>query len=200
MKQTNRPSQAYLDAVADAQAHHASSKTYSGRLLRPHGGYIKQIIDRLGVRSILDYGCGKGEQYRWVSQGEGASIPAGETLESYWGIEVAKYDPAYPPYAAEPAGTFDLVLCTHVLGSIPVNDMRWVIDRIYGLAEKAVYIAEKIGPIKKHVFRAPQQLPSGWRRQDWELALRPVPPRLEVTLSTRVETNDGVKVTREVVR
>ena len=140
-----RPTIAYKTALAEATRHHANSKTYSGRFLRPHKPFLTELIGRLGVRSILDYGCGKGEQYRWVDPADGL------TLEQAWNCEVAKYDPAYPPFAAEPQGQFDLVICTYVLGGIPITDHPWVLERLHGYATKVVFIAERLGPIKKKV-------------------------------------------------
>lgn len=176
----------YYAALEDAKRHHQSSKTYSGRFLRPHAKKIRELIDLYGVRSILDYGCGKGEQYKWISQpGAATDVPHGLTLEQYWGIEVCKFDPAWPPFAAEPRETFDLVLCTHVLGSIPVQDLPAIIERLYIHSDRAVYVAEKLGPVRKQVFANPEIMPREWVRADWERALRPVPPGLEVWLSTR---------------
>lgn len=156
-----KPSALYFHALSESQAHHLSNKTYSGSFLRPHKPFIKEIIDRLGIRSILDYGCGKGRQYEWIDPADGL------TLEQFWGVEVARYDPAYPPYAAEPVGTFDLVLCTHTLGSIPTQDLPWAIRRLYRLANKAIYVSEKIGPAKKQVFAKTDVMPHGWTEKQW---------------------------------
>lgn len=189
-------SPAYFAALEKSKAHHASSKTFSGKFLRPHAPFIKELIEQHGVRSILDYGCGKGSQYEWVSHGGDASIPEGMTLESYWGIEVTKYDPAYPPFAAEPVGQFDLVLCTHTLGSIPTVDLPAIVDRIYGLARKAVYFAEKIGKVKKQLFTAATH-PLGWSREQWEQLLRSRHPwNVTAILATRERTERGVELLR----
>lgn len=185
------PSGLYLQCLGEARRHHLSSKTYSGKFLRPHAPFIKEIIDRLGCRSILDYGCGKGSQYQWVSHGEDASIPKGETLESFWGVPVTKFDPAWPPFAVEPAPgqTFDLVICTHALGSIPKSDLLWAIRELYDRANKAVYIAEKLGPVRKQVFSDPDRMPRGWSHFTWGTLLaaarQPQHAALEIRLATR---------------
>jgi SAM-dependent methyltransferase len=141
-----KPTGEYKRALQQATAHHARSKTYSGKLMRPLSGVLTDLIERHGVTSILDYGCGKGEQYDWVDP------ETGQTLEQRWGIDVFKFDPAYPPFAAKPEGQFDLVICTNTLGSIPESDLRsWVIPRLYGHAGKVLFIAERIGQIKKTV-------------------------------------------------
>lgn len=158
----------YLHCLAEARQHHAQSKTYSGKFLRPHAPLIKQLIDELGgATSILDYGCGKGAQYEWVSHGGDASIPQGMTIEQYWGVPVTKFDPAYPPFEVEPLDQqFDIVICTHSLGSIPVGDLPWVLMKLFHYARKAVYIAEKIGPVRKQVFSRPEEMPR-WNADQW---------------------------------
>lgn len=188
----------YHRALSEATAHHASSKTYSGKFLRPHAPFIKEVIDRLGCASILDYGCGKGAQYSWVSHGADASIPEGMTIEEFWGVPVTKYDPAYPPFAAEPVGKFDLVICTHTLGAIPRSDLPTVIDRLHSLAAKALYIAEKIGPVKKQVYSQEILRPLGYARADWVREIRR-PTAMEVILATRERTAEGAIVTRAVL-
>lgn len=194
------PSQHYYQCLEEAKAHHASSKTYSGKFLRPHAPFIKAIIDRLGCREVLDYGCGKGVQYQWVSHGDDASIPKGMTIEEYWGVKVTLYDPAYPPFAKAPTGHFDLVICTHALGSIPVEDLPWAIDQLTTYADKAVYIAEKIGEVRKQVFTDPGRMPR-WTAQQWRdfIAMRPH-NGCEITVATRERRENGqVIVERHIV-
>lgn len=185
------PSSTYFAALEDSKRHHALHKTFSGKLLRPHARFIKEIIDRLECKSVLDYGAGKGEQYRWRNEDSTGSIPVGMTIEEFWGVPVTKYDPAYPPFAAEPVGKFDMVICTHTLGSIPVADLPWVIDRLHGFANKAIYIAEKIGPVKKKVIGNPTVHPFGWTAKKWVDAIKR-DSALDVTFAVRERREDGV--------
>lgn len=190
----------YYTALAEAAQHHVSNKTYSGKFLRPHAPFIKEIIDRLGCRSVLDYGCGKGAQYTWVSHSDDSSIPSGQTIEGFWGLSVWKYDPAVVQWKIPPAGTFDLVICTHVLGSIPIIDLSAVLGEILGYANKAVYVAEKLGPVGKRVFSADDRMPRHWAREDWEAALRlsgTRSPKIEIHLSTRQRVGNQVLLKRE---
>lgn len=193
-----KPSPLYLKCLEEARAHHLSSKTYSGKFLRPHAPVIRRIVEELEVGSILDYGCGKGSQYSWISHGgPDQSIPEGETLESYWGINVCKFDPAWPPLSHKPAQHFDLVLCTHVLGSIPIADLGWLLEELFDYARKAVYIAEKIGPVSKQVFSEPDQMPR-WTAQQWRdrivQQMRARDPREtpRVWFASREKTDAGV--------
>jgi hypothetical protein len=185
----NEASDDYRRALAESTQHHEGSKTFSGKFLRPHKPFIQDVIEQFGCTSILDYGCGKGEQYRWIDPADG------KTLEQAWGIEVVKHDPAYAPYAAEPTGTFDLVICTHTLGSVPVRDLGWIVDRLYGFANKAVYIAEKIGQPKKKVFSRPELMPIGWTPEQWLKALDR-PHAVEVIFTARERTDAGAIMRR----
>lgn len=174
------PSTAYFAALEDSKQIH-KGKSFTGKFLRPHAPFIKEIIDRLGCKSILDYGCGKGEQYTWV-------IPSiGKTLEEWWGVRVVKYDPAYEAFAREPHGAFDLVICTQTLGTIPVEDRAWVIDRLYSLSNKALYISERLDPARK--------MPTAqWSQGQWQEVIQRFNSPIEVTLATRL-TVGGEKIT-----
>lgn len=194
------PTPSYYRALEEAEAHHKSSKTYSGKFLRPHAPFIKEIIQRLGCESVLDYGCGKGKQYEWRSDSDGQAIPKGMTIEEYWGVPVRKYDPAYPPLAAVPTGRFDLVLCTHVAGSIPRADLRWFREGLERYALKAIYYAEKLGPVGKRVFSEPHLMPRDWTHEEWMKALRPTARTgLEVWLATRQDREGEIITKREKI-
>ena len=183
-----KPSPAY-HAALEASKHVHKGKQFTGKFLRPHAPFIKEIIDRLGCKTVLDYGCGKGQQYEWV-------IPStGQTIEQFWGATVTKYDPAYPPFAKEPEGKFDLVICTQVLGAIPVSDIPWVVDRLYALADKAIYVSERLGDARK-VLGDNSLRPTEWDEFEWTDALfrEEFAHDIEVTLALRAIV-DGEKIT-----
>jgi hypothetical protein len=189
------PTAAYRKAVAEATAHHAKSKTYSGKFLRPHKPWLLEIIGRHNIGSAIDYGCGKGAQYDWVDPEDG------QTLEQAFGFPVYKFDPAWPPFAKEPeAGAkFDLVLCTHVLGSIPLTDLPWVIGRLGDLCArgKVIYVAEKLGPVQKTALSAPEDRPVGWTSAQWRDALGThLPAHCHAYLSTREAAPEGALTQR----
>ena len=168
---TDAPSARYSEAVAECERHHHTSKTYSGLLVIPHVELIKALIDKHDAKTLLDYGAGKGNQY------DGAHPECdGQTLESFWGVEVTKYDPAWPTFAAEPRGKFDVVICTHVLSTIPIADLPWMLRRVFGFARKAVYIAQGIGPTKKRVISRPDLHPALWSEEQWVDTIAPHVP------------------------
>lgn len=174
-----RPSAAYDLALALTKKHHASSKTFSGRFLLRYLVAIKEVIDDLGCKTMLDYGAGKGQQYM-------TPIAGGRKIEDYLGVKVTKYDPAWPAFASEPVGKFDIVVCTQVLGSIPISDIEWVIDRMYGFARKAVFVGERLGPVNKQIHdRLRGSMPHEWKREDWEKVLHRPGSDIVAVLQTR---------------
>lgn len=170
----------YAQLIEDCRRHHQASKTYSGKLVFLHAGKIKELIAAHGCKTLLDYGCGKGWQYEMIDRK--LQMP----LATYWGVEVTKYDPAWPPFSAEPKGQFDIVICTHVLGSVPVLDLPWVIDRLYARTGKVLFVGERIGPIKKKVLRDPAACAIGWSAAQWVAALqRPTDKRVVLGARTK---------------
>lgn len=141
-------SPAYYAALKRTQHHHRDKqgKTFSGRFTWKQRHRIKGIIDRFSARTMLDYGCGWGKQY------QERDPQTGQSLAEYWGIDPVKFDPGVPHFQQEPAGKFDLVICVQVLGSIPVADLPAIIDRLYGHANKAIFVAERIGNPHKAIF------------------------------------------------
>jgi hypothetical protein len=180
----------YYTALEDSKKLHSATNKFSGKFLRPHAKSIKDIIEAQEVKSILDYGCGKGLQYQWVIPdnapieqwiGEESKlgtnvVPSGKTLEQYWGIEVTKYDPAVPEFSKEPRGSFDLVLVSHVLGTIPVQDLPIIVERIFSLTNKYVYVIEAIGAPKKQWASGETEFPVGWTTMQWIDVLAPLKP------------------------
>ena len=180
----SNPSPAYIAALEASKEIH-KGKQFTGKFLRPHAPFVKEIIDRLGCKTVLDYGCGKGQQYEWVMPN------AGTTIEQYWGVSVTKYDPAYEPFAKEPEGKFDLVICTQVLSTIPILDIDWVIARLLWYATKAVYVSERLHDPRK--ILGDNALRPKWTVAEWQKALSGN-PEIEKTLATR-EIIGGAKIT-----
>jgi hypothetical protein len=129
-------------------------QVFPGRSILAHALAIKELIDRTGAQSLLDYGAGKGMQYQWrdivLSDGQRIS-----DLKSFWGIlSVTCYDAGWPPFNELPCRRFDGVICTDVLEHCPEPDIEWILHEIFGFADKFVY-----GNIACHLARA--TLPNG---------------------------------------
>ncbi len=148
MAQAPKPSARYQELLSVYQQLHKEglpsqridpSEMFAGTSLLPHITRIKSLLEETESTSILDYGCGKGLIYTKRD----FTLPSGEhigSLQEYWGATSLRlYDPGYPPHASKPTGQFDAVICTDVLEHIPEDDIRWVLDELFGYAGKLVF-------------------------------------------------------------
>ena len=106
-----------------AKQTHQNPNTWTGSHLRDyHIGAISELIQQQGIKTVLDYGCGKAlfHQKEWNA-----------TL----------YDPAVPEYSNEPTGKFDLVICTDVLEHIPEEDIPRIVQQLKDLTQGWLYIS-----------------------------------------------------------
>ena len=111
---------------------------FSGKTLFLYSEPLKEIISFFKPYSLLDYGCGKGQQYTFYKAHESFNCPM-PTL----------YDPCYEPFKEKPTGTFAGVICTDVLEHIPKSGLDDVIKDILGYAEDFVFIGVSTKLAKK---------------------------------------------------
>jgi hypothetical protein len=130
-------------------------ETFPGASLPRQAPSIKRLIKATGATTLLDYGCGKGQQYlprRITDSDEGIEYP---DMQSYWGVKtIQRYDPAYQPFTQLPSGKFEGVICTDVLEHCPEEDIPWILGELFGYATKFVFANVACFPAKK-------RLPSG---------------------------------------
>ena len=104
--------------------------TFPGLSIMPFVYDLKHVIRAHGSRSLLDYGSGKGRQYK------------AERVHEIWGVPIPYcYDPAAPGRDVKPAGQFDGVICTDVLEHIPEDELPEVIDEISGYAKQWAFLS-----------------------------------------------------------
>lgn len=125
---------------------------FKGFSMLPHAGSVKSLIDRTRARTVLDYGSGKGQQYKNVS----IELPDGrkfKNLGKYWGVrQVACFDPGIPAFSRMPTKQFDGVVSTDVLEHCPEEDLPWILQEMvdkancFVFATIALYPAGKILP------------------------------------------------------
>ena len=125
-----------------------AAHTFPGSSLAPHIERIKAMIEATNSKTILDYGAGKGLQYRPQKIIVGGRHVADGVAE-YWDAEVSCYDPGHAPYSALPKGVFDGVISTDVLEHCPEQDLPWILDEILGYARKFVYLNVACFPARK---------------------------------------------------
>ena len=123
-------------------------ETYPGIFALRHAKEIKELIRRSGARTVLDYGSGKGYQYDIAK----VTIPGDgvwDSLVDYWDIdEVHCYDPCYEPFSKFPEGKFDGVISTDVLEHCSEEDIPWIVEEMFSLANLFVFATVACYPAK----------------------------------------------------
>jgi hypothetical protein len=138
-----------MHTEGDVRSGLSPENTFPGQSLPPQAPNIRRLILETQSRSLLDYGCGKGQQYRpyRIADPKVGEFP---DIKSYWGAsEVRCYDPGYPPYSELPSGTFDGVICTDVLEHCPEEDVAWIVAELFAYARKFVYANVACFPARK---------------------------------------------------
>jgi len=130
----------YLESVRQGTEFQQNNKSWAGYDVVKYQMKIKDLVNRYRATTILDYGCGKGMQYKEPLPY--ASEDNWQTFNEYLGVTVYKYDPCVPEHSTlPPVGTkFDGVICTQVLNNIPDDDMPWVRDLLEGYATKFCFV------------------------------------------------------------
>lgn len=170
------PSPRYQELVGQYKAMHIegdknyglpAQETFPGFRLKPHVARIRKMIEETKSGSILDYGSGKGIQYDVLMEVPDISVPV--MVLDFWDVdEVHCYDPAYEPNSKLPDSKFDGVICTDVLEHCPEEDLPWIIDEIFSLANRFVYANVACFPAIKSLpngenAHCTQQEPEWWR-------------------------------------
>jgi len=155
----------------------APEETFSGKSLMPHIGRIKRLIDATQARTVLDYGSGKGLQYRpqrIVVKGEHVA----DGVAEYWDVdEVRCYDPGFEPFSRLPDETFDGVVSTDVLEHSPEEDLHWIALEMFSFARRFVFLNVACYPAKKRLpdganAHVTLRAPEWWRELVLESAAR----------------------------
>lgn len=178
--------------------------TFPGKSLLPQEGRIKRLIDQTRAQTILDYGSGKGKQYkpRLIEDQSGKQWPS---VIDFWGVEeIACYDPCYEPYSKLPEGKFDGVISTDVLEHCPEHDVPWIIDEIFGYATHFVFANVACYPAQK-------KLPNGenahctikpiewWRDLVRDIAARHPDVIWEFWVQSRADTPDRKRLIEQKI-
>ena len=109
------------------QLHEDASYGTSGH---KHAQRITQLAQQLQTRDVLDYGRGKG------------------TLAKSMPFKIHEYDPFVPGYDADPEPA-DLVVCSDVLEHIEPDCVESVLEHLYSLTKRALFVDVACRPAKK---------------------------------------------------
>ncbi len=109
---------------------------YTGVSTLHYANKIASIVRRTKSKTLLDYGCGRGDQY------------SAYHLDKLWNCYVTCYDPAVASFSARPKKKFDVVICCDVLEHIEESDVMDALCDIASLAKNAVFASISIVPSK----------------------------------------------------
>ena len=155
----------------------APEKTFPGQSLFAHIARIKGLVQATSSKTILDYGAGKGLQYRpHKIVVDGRQVAEG--IAEYWDVdEVRCFEPGYAPHSARPEGMFDGVVSTDVLEHCPHEDLDWILAEIFGYARRFVYLNVACYPARKSLPNGENAhatvRPPDWWRDKVSAASRP---------------------------
>lgn len=153
-----------ISAEYQKQQEHLHETTTYGTAGKHFGPLVSQIIDKLGITHLLDYGCGR-------------QMSLMKALKCKGKITYQAYDPgagleemASPPIPAQ------MVACIDVLEHIEPDLLDNVLDHLQSLTEYVALLSIHTGPAMKvlpdgrnaHLIQEPMQwwLPKLWDRWD----------------------------------
>lgn len=122
-------SDSYIKSVEAGALFHQTHKTWSGKGTLQYKEYLKNLIQRYNIKTVLDFGCGKGAQYSKFN------------LDKELGIEVTQYDPCIHGLESWPIGKWDMVIALDCLKAIDKKDIDWLYDQFISWADKCIFIA-----------------------------------------------------------
>ena len=126
-----------------------TEKVFNGFSMLPHAESVKRLIDHSKARTVLDYGSGKGQQYKNVT----IEMPDGRSFRNvgkYWGVrQVACFDPGVPAFSRMPPKQFDGVVSTDVLEHCPEEDLPWILQEMVDKATRFVFATVAMYPASK---------------------------------------------------
>ena len=140
------PSRYYLESVELGKKFQKENSSWSGNDCKNYHNQIRFLMDKYNAKTVLDYGCGKGQQYTNLLP---YGLPNDQVTEPMTfqtrinADSVYKFDPCVEGLDIEPVDQkFDAVICTQVLGSIPDQDIPWIRDKLMNYATKFVFIGK----------------------------------------------------------
>ena len=127
----------YYEKINQNRLLHQRGKQHVGRTRR-YRAQLQYIVTQTASKTLLDWGCGKGQQWKKPIESETGQ----PLLQEYLGLEkITCYDPAVEEYSTFPSEeVHDLVICTDVLSLIPEADIPWVFQQLRLRCGRALYL------------------------------------------------------------
>jgi 2-polyprenyl-3-methyl-5-hydroxy-6-metoxy-1,4-benzoquinol methylase len=159
------PSPRSLKLIEQYKELHNENK-FKGISLNKHIQAIGDLIKQHKVKSLLDYGSGKG--YLYSKNFKIVNPNLKEPLQKLWKIDKLKcYDPGYTEHAEYPTDIYDMVISTDVIEHVPEEDLTWFLNDIFSLSKKFVYLNIACYPALKHFKDGTNVHVSIFKPQEW---------------------------------
>jgi hypothetical protein len=123
---------------------------------------VTEIVNRLGITHLLDYGCGR-------------LTNLAKHIKPEQRLKYQAYDPGVPEFAGDPVPA-QMVACIDVLEHIEPEHLDTVLDHLMSLTEGVIFASIHTGPAVKtlsdgrnaHLIQQPMPwwLPKLWERFD----------------------------------
>ena len=123
------------DYQKQQEAMHASKKINYGTTGEQYGEQVGQWVDRLQIKTLLDYGCGH-------------NLSLMKTLKPESEFTYTAYDPGVPEYQGEPEPA-EMVVCIDVLEHIEPECLEDVLDHLESLTQRVCFCTVHTGPAGK---------------------------------------------------
>ena len=125
-----------------------------------YGPLVTQLIDKLEIDAVLDYGCG-------------SKLSLRDSMSPKRNITYQAYDPCVPEYAAPPEPS-EMVVCVDVMEHIEPECLDDVLDHLVELVQVVLFVSVNTGAALKtledgrnaHLIQQPMEwwLPKFWER------------------------------------
>ncbi len=129
--------QVWKNAVRKAKTYHRGNKTFTGLRTMHSFPSIRALCAAHAPATLLDYGCGKG--YQWRNRDIeflGETLPS---LAEVLGVTPTLYDPGLTKFSAKPGGVYDAVIVIDALEYVPASHMDRVVTELFSYATRFVY-------------------------------------------------------------
>lgn len=165
--------------------------TYGG-VAAGYAPLVSQILNRLEVQHLLDYGCG-------------SKLALYNSIKPKHPLTYQAYDPGVPEYS-DPPTPAQMVACIDVLEHIEPDMLDNVLDHLAQMTEIIAFMSIHCGPAKKiladgrnaHLTQQPMEwwLPKLWSRFDLQTVQKSSENGFYVIANAkpRLEAADGSKL------
>jgi 2-polyprenyl-3-methyl-5-hydroxy-6-metoxy-1,4-benzoquinol methylase len=145
--------------------HEESETIFRGRMQQCAKWEIGELMGRYKSKTLLDYGCGKGKQYREEEVHK----------ECMGGIVPTLYDPGVVEYERKPEGVFDGVICVDVLEHVPEEDLDVVVGDLVRFSRQWCFmlISCSLSGKKKRLADGRNLHVTLWSPEKWVEFMRP---------------------------